>query len=173
MEYVIRSATLDDRVMWADLRMQLWPHCSASRHQTEIDQLLAGAALVAVACCDGKLIGFAEMSIRADHVEGTARVPVPYLEGWYVAKAYRGRGAGRALLAFVERAAVGRGYSEMASDAEIDNELSIRLHKELGFREVGRSVHFVKPLTASLPNQSSDPTLASGTSPAGQESRLL
>lgn len=32
------------------------------------------------------------VSIRADHVEGASITPVPYLEGWYVAAAYRGRG---------------------------------------------------------------------------------
>jgi len=171
METIIRYAETDDRDKWTELRIQLWPHCSGSRHRLEIDQLLKSDALVAVACKDAELIGFAEMSIRADHVEGTSKVPVPYLEGWYVATAHRGCGVGRALLAFLEQAATGRGFTEIASDAEIANLSSIRLHKELGFREVGRSVHFVKPLTVSIPNQSPEPSLASVKRPAGHESR--
>jgi aminoglycoside 6'-N-acetyltransferase I len=30
----------------------------------------------------GQVVGFAEISIRRDHVEGTASAPVPYLEAW-------------------------------------------------------------------------------------------
>jgi aminoglycoside 6'-N-acetyltransferase I len=101
---------------------------------------------VAFASTGGELVGMAEVSIRRDHVEGTSAAPVPYLEGWFVVEKYRGKGIGRALLKFVEDWARERGYVELASDAEIWNEESIRLHGMLGFREVGRSVHFVKGL---------------------------
>jgi aminoglycoside 6'-N-acetyltransferase I len=113
-------------------------------------QLLAGKALVAVAEIDGELVGFAEVSIRVDHVEGTADSPVPYLEGWYVRNAHRRRGIGRALLEFVENWALERGFKEIASDAETANEAGIRLHARLGFAEAGRTVHFVKPLAAPV-----------------------
>jgi len=103
--------------------------------------------LVAVACAEGQVVGFAEVSRRVDHVEGTINSPVPYLEGWYVVEPYRGLGIGCALLAFVEQWARERGYKELASDAEIENETSTRLHMVLGFKEVGRTVHFVKSLT--------------------------
>lgn len=92
------------------------------------------------------LVGFAEVSIRHDHVEGTRSAPVPYLEGWYVRSGYRGRGIGSGILGYVEEWAIGRGFSELASDTDPDNAVSIRLHAQLGFREVGRSIHFVKPL---------------------------
>ncbi len=95
---------------------------------------------------DGEIAGFAELSIRRDHVDGTSASPVPYLEGWFVEEKFRGKGIGRALLAFVENSARERGFIEIASDAEIWNEESIRLHGLLGFREVGRTVHFVKVL---------------------------
>ena len=91
--------------------------------------------------------------MRSDHVEGTASSPVPYLEGWYVRAAYRGHGVGRALLSFIEQWAVSRGYAELASDAELQNDHGIRLHAMLGFREAGRSVHFVKILKNKEPNQ--------------------
>jgi aminoglycoside 6'-N-acetyltransferase I len=102
--------------------------------------------VIVVAFAHAEMVGFAEVSIRVDHVEGTTHVPVPYLEGWYVTPEYRRRGAGRALLAFIEQWARERGYGELASDAEIENETSIRLHTMLGFSEMGRTVHFVKPL---------------------------
>jgi aminoglycoside 6'-N-acetyltransferase I len=71
---------------------------------------------------------------------------VPYLEGWYVAPKHRGLGVGAALLTFIERWSLDHGYVELASDAEIHNEESIRLHLGRGFVEVGRTVHFVKTL---------------------------
>ncbi len=85
-------------------------------------------------------------SVRTDHVEGTTISPVPYLEGWYVSERFRGQGVGRALLAFAEEWAVAKGYGELASDSEIENKAGIDLHKSVGFREVGRTVHFVKSL---------------------------
>ena len=71
---------------------------------------------------------------------------MPYLEGWFVDEPYRGRGVGRALLNAVEQWAVSEGYTQLASDAEIENASSIRLHQLAGFSEVGRTVHFLKPL---------------------------
>lgn len=146
MNATVRVAKVEDQAGWARLRSQLWPGCPPERHRLEIDQLIASKGLVAIACLQGEVVGFAEASIRVDHVEGTMSAPVPYLEGWYVAEAYRGRGIGRALLAFVEQWAREHGHGELASDAEIENGASIRLHAILGFKEVGRSVHFVKPL---------------------------
>lgn len=46
-----------------------------------------------------------------------------------------------------EKWAIDHGHRELASDAEIANTSSIRLHKIAGIREVGRRVHFVKLLT--------------------------
>lgn len=108
--------------------------------------MLGSEGVVALAEIGTEVVGMAEVSIRRDHVEGTTVTPVPYLEGWFVTEAYRRRGIGRALLGFVEKWASGHGFTEMASDAEIQNSHSIRLHGRLGFREVGRSVHFVKRL---------------------------
>jgi aminoglycoside 6'-N-acetyltransferase I len=131
---------------WANLRSELWPTCSPERHRLEIEQLLASTGLVAIAIVAGETVGFAELSIRHDHVEGTTTAPVPYLEGWYVTRPYRGKGVGTALLGFLETWARAQGYVEIASDAEIQNTESIRLHIARGFSEVGRSVHFVKKL---------------------------
>jgi aminoglycoside 6'-N-acetyltransferase I len=159
MHTTVRVAGPDDTVAWSTLRFALWPECPLSRHQLEIGQLLAGAGIVAVAYAEGELAGFAEASVRHDHVEGTTQAPVPYLEGWYVSERYRGLGIGRSLVVFVEQWAVERGYVEMASDAAVDNDHSVRLHSRLGFREVGRSVHFVKKLPTAVTRQPGDPIL--------------
>lgn len=143
---IYRTAQESDRADWIQLRYELWPHCPIERHDLEIQQLLKSDGIVAVAELDGTLAGFAEVSIRHDHVEGTRTSPVPYLEGWFVNDTYRNLGIGRGLLDFVERWAIARGFDELASDAELENEHGINLHTKLGFTEVGRTVHFVKPL---------------------------
>jgi aminoglycoside 6'-N-acetyltransferase I len=40
----------------------------------------------------------------------------------------------------------GCGYAEMASDCEIHNEVSLRAHVAIGYRETAREIHFCKPL---------------------------
>ena len=147
MNATLRIAKPEDRTGWEQLRFQLWPECPLERHRLEIEQLLAGSGVVALASVGKELVGFAEVSTRVDHVEGTTSAPVAYLEGWYVAEKFRGQGIGRALLAFAEKWAADHGIQELASDAELTNADSIRLHKTAGFREVGRSVHFVKSLS--------------------------
>src|SRR5687768_10546081 len=102
MKTEIYVAGAGDAEGWARMRCALWPECSAERHVLEIAQLLESEGVVALAKVDGELAGFAEVSIRVDHVEGTSAAPVPYLEGWYVEEKFRRQGVGRALIAFVE-----------------------------------------------------------------------
>jgi aminoglycoside 6'-N-acetyltransferase I len=71
---------------------------------------------------------------------------VPYLEGWFVEPGFRGRGVGRALIAAVEQWAIAKGFTELASDAELSNTRSIELHARLGFAEVERNVTCLKKL---------------------------
>jgi len=146
MQFQISSARPEDFPAWVKIRYALWPDCPPERHALEIEQLFATQGLVAFARAGNEIIGFAEVSIRRDHVEGTTIAPVPYLEGWFVAEPHRGHGIGRALLKFAEDWSRAHGYVELASDAELQNTHSITLHTQLGFREVARTVHFVKPL---------------------------
>lgn len=143
----VRPADDADREPRLALRRELWPSCSEERHRLEIEQhdSQGGVALVAE---DGEagLVGFAEVSIRREHVEGTATSPVAYLEGWFVRQPFRARGIGRLLMVEAEHWAREKGFTELASDAELDNPGSQRAHAKLGFEEVGRTVHYVKKL---------------------------
>jgi len=58
----------------------------------------------------------------------------------------RGKGIGRRLVEAGEQWTRGRGLTEIASDAELENEQSISAHKALGFKETFRLVHFLKRL---------------------------
>ncbi len=143
----IREANKSDRGEYIRMRKLLWPECSIERHKIETDLVLSSSGAVFVAeISKPNLVGFAEISIRSDHVEGTIELPVPYLEGWYVDSEYRGMGIGKALITAAEGFAADMGFKELASDAELANELSISIHKSVGFKEVGRTVHFVKKI---------------------------
>jgi aminoglycoside 6'-N-acetyltransferase I len=143
----IRQATSADGDQWAAMLIVLWPDCPMEKQRIEIEQLLAsdGFVLFAEHPTDG-LIDFAEVSIRREHVDGVTTNPVPYLEGWYVDARHRGCGVGKLLIAAVEKRAGDTGFNELASDADLENISSQRAHESLGFREVGRGVHYVKTL---------------------------
>jgi aminoglycoside 6'-N-acetyltransferase I len=145
----IRPSTAQDSAEWVRMRCALWPDCSPERHRLEIQQLTVneGAGVVFVAEReDSSLCGFAEVSIRRDHVDGASTVPVAYLEGWYVDPDVRGAGIGRRLLEAAEQWAAAHGLRELASDAESDNHNSLQAHRSCGFTETCRAVHFIKPI---------------------------
>lgn len=143
----VRAAVDHDAPAWLRLRRLLWPACPVERHHLEMAQFRRHPGVLAVAETPEKsLVGFAEVSLRHEHVVGTSATPVPYLEGWFVEERSRGRGVGRKLLEFAEQWALAQGYRELASDAELECSGSIAAHAALGFTEVERSVHFVKRL---------------------------
>ena len=135
---------------WLTLRQQLWPHCSLTRHLTQMAQFLAAPGRFAPFIeydSTGAPIAFVEASLRSDHVTGTTSSPVGFLEGLYVVPHARRRGVARGLVATVERWAADKGCTEFASDVALDNLQSHRMHLALGFRETQRVVFFKKLLT--------------------------
>ncbi len=138
--------TLDD---WVALRRELWPEAPIATHRAEAaDDLGAPDRAVAfiVRDVDGSAAGFAEASLRRDYVNGCETSPVAFLEGIYVRVGQRKRGIARLLIQAVEDWGKQRGCSEFASDADIGNEVSRRMHAALGFAETERVVFFRKPL---------------------------
>jgi aminoglycoside 6'-N-acetyltransferase I len=96
---------------------------------------------------DDSLCGFVEVGTRP-YAEGCETSPVGYIEGWYVDADVRRHGYGRALLGAAEEWARSAGYTEMASDALLDNTVSHRAHGQCGYQEVERLVTFRKSLTS-------------------------
>ena len=133
----------------------LWPKAPAAEHAQELRLLLGGQsgsvltmpiALLVAEASDGALVGFVEVDLRS-HADGcNPAQPVGYIEGWYVAEAYRQQGVGRMLLAHAEDWARGHTCVEIASDAVIDNLVSQRAHRALGYEVVDRCVHYRKSL---------------------------
>jgi aminoglycoside 6'-N-acetyltransferase I len=152
-DIAIRVARPEDRQPLARLRAALWPESSAEEHAQELLSILVGKApgklpLIELVAEDRsrELVGFAEVGLRS-HADGCdAARAVGYLEGWYVAESHRKRGIGRKLLRAAEEWARKQGCIEMASDALLENELSQRVHKALGFEEVDRCVRYRRTL---------------------------
>ncbi len=133
------------------MRSRLWPHADVSSLASEADALVDGtdrtivhAAFVAEDA-DARPIGFLELSVRA-FSDGCDSMPVPYVEGWFVEEPARHRGVGGSLVAAAETWCRERGYTELASDTEIDNEGSRLAHARLGFEDVDRLIKFRKRL---------------------------
>ena len=143
----VRWAAPEDREAWLGLRRALWPDCPEEKHETEVGQALAaeGGALLAHRPGSGA-VGFAEISLRHEHVEGASSAPIAYIEGWFVDPGLRGQGVGKLLIEAAAAWAKERGVSEMASHTEVANGASQAAHEALGFQEVGRSVHYLRRL---------------------------
>ena len=147
-EFTIRPLGEQDLNEWLRLRTLLWDEADEDDHRAEMVDIIEhpDSQLVAVADCgNGRLAGFLEASIRS-FAEDCETDNVGYLEGWYVDDDYRQHGIGRELVKFAETWASQHGCSEMASDAEVGNEISLQVHERLGYAETSRLVHLRKEL---------------------------
>src|SRR5215204_1387719 len=140
----LRETDLDD---WFRLRKTLWDATSDDDHKSEMIDILDHheSQLVLVAEKEGRLVGFLEASIRP-FVEDCHTDQVGYLEGWFVEPGLRRYGIGRDLVRGAERWARKKGCTEMASDAEVGNDLSLAAHLKLGYEETSRLVDLRKDL---------------------------
>jgi aminoglycoside 6'-N-acetyltransferase I len=145
----IRRIVEGDRSEWVRLRDALWPG-SLSDHDVETRKYFQSGLdlpVVFVADLDGRLVGFLELDYRK-YAPGCASSPVPFIEGWYVEPAMRGRTIGRALVEAAEAHARASGHVEIASDAELENADGIDAHLAVGYEEVERVVCFRRSLVS-------------------------
>ncbi|HTA37568.1 MAG TPA: GNAT family N-acetyltransferase [Candidatus Acidoferrales bacterium] len=148
---MIRPIETRDAAAWAAMRSRLWPFEDAVALADEARAFVEGTgegivdAVFLAEDDDALPVGFLELSVRA-FSDGCDSAPVPHVEGWFVEEPARHRGLGRALVAAAEAWARERGYTELASDTEIDNEASRLAHGRLGFEEVDRLIKFRKRL---------------------------
>lgn len=95
---------------------------------------------------EGQPLGFAEVAVRTDFVNGCRHRPALFLEGIYTRPQHRGRGVARALCEVAGRWGREQGCREFASDVYIGDENSLAAHRGLGFEETERVVYFRKSL---------------------------
>lgn len=148
----IRQITTNDRAEWLRLLSGLHPELPEADHVPSIDAYLSGnvvdelipSAVFVAERPNGRLGGFLELSVR-NYAEGCSG-DTPYVESWFVDGDVRGTRIGRALMEAAEQWALDHGFSELASDALLENKLSLGAHQALGFEVVERIVVFRKPL---------------------------
>lgn len=128
------------------MRAQLWPDTSAQDHAREAEAMLIDPAKngVALAMQNGQAVGFIELSVRTDYVNGCDTSPVAFVEGLWTAPQARHAGVGRALMDYALAWARTRKLTELASDTPLANTESQQAHLAMGFEETERVVYYRK-----------------------------
>jgi aminoglycoside 6'-N-acetyltransferase I len=143
----VRGIRPADQAEWLRMRRALWDDCPDEEQVREMDEILKDddEAVFVAERPGGGLSGFLEASIRPWAI-GCNQHPVGYIEGWYVDPDVRRQGVGRALVEAAEDWARSKGCRQMASDAELWNDVSHQAHGALGYQETARLVLFKKDL---------------------------
>ncbi|KZE37436.1 aminoglycoside adenylyltransferase [Bhargavaea cecembensis] len=141
----IRQATQNDARFSGELALLLWPDHTVEELEREFSELIGDPEAAVFLAFDGKEpVGFSQVQLRQDYVEGTSTSPVGYLEGLYVKETYRQDGLARELVRRAEQWAQDQGCMEFASDCELNNDVSLQVHLALGFTEANRIICFTK-----------------------------
>jgi aminoglycoside 6'-N-acetyltransferase I len=143
MTVLVRDVEAQDAGHWLAMRHALWPDEGTGSHAGEVRSFFERARILGdmpeavLLAFDpaGRALGFVELS-RRPYAEGCETSPVGYLEGWYVVPDARRTGVGRALVDASLAWARSVGCREFASDALVDNDVSLKAHLALGFEEV-------------------------------------
>jgi aminoglycoside 6'-N-acetyltransferase I len=148
--FTVRPAVESDSAAWLEMRNALWADHENKYHVNEIRDYFAGKLkepIATLVACDaaGNVVGFVELNIR-NYAEDCDTDRVAYLEGWYVAPEARRKGVGAALIRASEDWGRAQGCTEFGSDALIDNVVSEKAHKALGFTETVQIRCFRKDL---------------------------
>ena len=144
---MIRKAEMKDLEALTALALELWPDHTPEDMRADLKAILSkDEEAFFLLFVEGKAIGFAQVSLRRDYVEGTQTCPVGYLEGIYVKPNHRRRGLARSLVTACEVWLRRKGCEEFASDCEITNEESLLFHLHVGFLEANRIICFTKKL---------------------------
>lgn len=136
----INIKSLDKNIFndWAQLRNKIWPDCYLADCQHDFDKYNQNIEnnYCIIAYVNNDPVAFLEGRIR-DYAEGCTTDHIGYLEGWYVANAFRNLGIGKKLFLKFMEWCKSKNLAEIASDSLLDNQLSQNVHKALGFKEMG------------------------------------
>ena len=139
------EATLDRIAELSLVAQNLWPQHPLDDIKGVLRKYIQGEETsVFMHLIDDKCVGLALVSLRRDYVEGCVTSPVGYLEGICVDENHRKAGIASALCKECEDWAKGRGCQEFASDCELTNIASYEFHRNIGFEETNRIIHFKK-----------------------------
>ena len=153
----IRPIQLADAPEWLRMRTLLFPECAEHELAAEVDEYWSTSMIrgfptfCIVAPLQGRrLAGFVEVSIRPI-ADGCSTSRIAYIECLFVDADQRRRGIARQLIAAAEEWAVEHGCTELASDCDRHNLISLATHLHLGFNPADDLLHFRKQLRPTLP----------------------
>jgi len=145
---IVSTADPDDAA-WLTLRSEFIPEVDPAEQRAFLHAFARdSASFRAFVATDPQagLLGFAEVAVRTDFVNGCHHRPALFLEGVFVRPEHRGRGVARALCDAAGAWGREQGCLEFASDVYIDDHDSLAAHRGLGFEETERVVYFRKTL---------------------------
>ena len=144
---MIYKATEADIPTIADMAVLLWEEPTIEELSEEFAEIInRNECAVFISMKENAAVGFAQVQLRNDYVEGTNSSPVGYLEAIFVKSEYRKSGHAKKLLKHCEQWAAEKGCTEFASDCELTNDTSLAFHLNMGFTEANRIICFTKKL---------------------------
>lgn len=144
---IIEKLSTENSREVAELSVALWPDADLTDQLSYYSRMVGAEHATCYLIRDESApLGFIELSLRSDHVEGSRSSPTAYIEGLYVRPENRNQDIGRALINLGEQWAMAHGLNQLASDSEIFNAQGIAFHIAVGFEEAVRTVHFIKEI---------------------------
>lgn len=143
----ILEATQKDSHVLAKMATKIWENQNEDELEEEFKEILqSDEETCFIAFVKDMPVGFANVSLRCDYVEGTESSPVGYLEGIFVEENYRKQNIAKNLVKSCEDWTKKIGCTEFASDCLLDNTQSLKFHLAIGFIEANRIICFKKDL---------------------------
>lgn len=141
----IVQADLSSVKDWADLSARLFTDRTSEEMDRACHEFLTTKKEIGFLYrLNNIAVGYMNLSIRNDYVNGTDTSPVAFVEAVYILPEYRRQGIAKELIAYAEKFAKDNGMKQLASDCPIENTVSERFHKSCGFAERERVICFAK-----------------------------
>lgn len=141
----IVKADHSNLIEWTNLALMLFPESNFEKELDFHDSVLISEKEVGLLYQkDNKFVGFMNLSIRTDYVNGTETSPVAFVEAIFILPDYRKQGIATEFIAYAENFARQNHCKQLASDCFIDNTSSEQFHKSCGFIEKERVICFAK-----------------------------
>ncbi len=133
---------------WLSMAIQLWPEYDPGELSQIVSDGIQSKKYRRLLCQNdsGVYVGFIDLSLRHDYVEGSSTSPVAYIEGIYVKSDYRNLGVAKFMVSEAGNWAKQNGCSEIGSDTSLTNIDSQNFHERVGFEKSDVVVHFIKKL---------------------------
>lgn len=144
---MIKQASKEEAEILSQMEIKTWNNDSIAELTNEFLSMMDNPdSACFIMFVNQKPVGFANVSIRYDYVEGCETSPVGYLEGIYVEDEYRKYNYARDLVEACETWVKDKGIKEFASDCELTNKDSLAFHLAIGFEEVNSIICLKKEL---------------------------